>query len=397
LLRAPRFPPTFSNFILPARRLHRCENSLSLPDLRTLEAYQYALPGDRIAKTPAEPREAARLLVAHLDGRTEDRTIADFPSLVRASDVLVVNETRVVRARLRATREPGGGAAEILLLRPAQGEHFDFGARRWYALVKPGRRLPLGAQLYLADGARASVAAVHPDGVREVELDVPVLLEQYLERHGAMPLPPYVGDGDEARAQRYQTVFARVAGSVAAPTASLHFSTELLASIRVRGVVIAPIVLDVGLGTFRPIVSPRLDDHQMHAEYYTISQETAEIVNAARREGRRIIAAGTTVVRALEASAQADGIVHAGRAQTALFITPGFSFRAVDALLTNFHLPGSTLLVLVSAFAGYERAMSAYAHAVQAGYRFYSFGDAMFVERRKPPAPSEPKSQDPVL
>jgi S-adenosylmethionine:tRNA ribosyltransferase-isomerase len=376
--------------------LGRCEHPLTLPDLHTVAAYQYALPEDRIAKTPAEPREAARLLVSRVDGVIDDRTVADFPSLLRAGDVLVINETRVIRARLRATREPGGGAAELLLLRPAQGEDFDFAVRRWDALVRPGRRLPVGAQLRLEGGGGASVTAVHPDGVREVELDLPISLESYLERHGAMPLPPYVGEGDEARAARYQSVFARVAGSVAAPTASLHFSTEMLERIRACGVVIAPLVLDVGLGTFKPIDASRLDDHRMHAESYTISQETAQIVNDARREGRRIVAAGTTVVRALEAGAHMDGIVRAVRAQTSLFITPGFAFRIVDALLTNFHLPGSTLLVLVSTFAGYGRTMSAYAHAIENGYRFYSFGDAMFVERCKP-ARTEPESQDPVL
>jgi S-adenosylmethionine:tRNA ribosyltransferase-isomerase len=199
--------------------------------------------------------------------------------------------------------------------------------------------------------------------------------------YGAMPLPPYVGQGDEARAQRYQTVFARVPGSVAAPTASLHFSTELLEVIRARGVTIVPVVLDVGLGTFKPIASTRLDDHIMHAEHYAIQEHTARMINDARREGRRIVAAGTTVVRALEANAQEDGLVRATEAQTTLFIMPGFRFRVVDALLTNFHLPESTLLVLVSAFAGYERTLSAYRHAVDAQYRFYSFGDAMFIER----------------
>ena len=314
-------------------------------------------------------------------GQVEDRTFADFPALLREDDLLVINETRVIRARLHATREPGGGAAEILLVRPATGDHFDFSARRWQALVRPGRRLAIGAHLRLAAGGAAQVVAVHDDGLRELELKLPLPLESFLERYGEMPLPPYVGGGDEARAQRYQTIFARVAGSVAAPTASLHFSAASLEAIRARGITVAPIVLDVGLGTFKPIAASSIDAHVMHAEHYAISQETADAINEGKRHGRRIVAAGTTVVRALEASAREDGLVHPGRAQTAIFITPGFPFRVVDALLTNFHLPGSTLLVLVSAFAGYERTRALYRHAIEHGYRFYSFGDAMFVGR----------------
>ena len=275
--------------------------------------------------------------------------------------MLVVNETRVVRARLRGVREPGGGAAEILLLRPAGGGAFDLGARDWHALVRPGRRLRAGARVRFGDDATAEILGARPDGSRLVHFETRGSLAEILERHGEMPLPPYVGAGDEARARRYQTIFARVPGSVAAPTASLHFTPPIVAAIEARGVTI--------------------DEHAMHAERYDIPPGTAGAVNAAKREGRRVVAAGTTVLRALEASAQEHGgQVDAGAAETALFVTPGFRFRVVDALLTNFHLPASTLLVLVSAFGGYDRIVTAYHAAVEKRYRFFSFGDAMFLE-----------------
>jgi S-adenosylmethionine:tRNA ribosyltransferase-isomerase len=231
------------------------------------------------------------------------------------------------------------------------------------------------------DEGIARVVEVHGDGVREIELECTHSLETLLERHGEMPLPPYVGGGDEARAARYQTIFARVPGSVAAPTASLHFTQRVLERIRARGVVIAPVVLDIGLGTFRPIDAARIDEHAMHAETYEVPGETAAAIARAKAEGRRVIAAGTTAVRALEGSAALHGSVRAGSGETSLFITPGFGWRVVDGLLTNFHLPQSTLLVLVCAFAGYETVMSAYRTAVATGYRFYSFGDAMFALR----------------
>jgi S-adenosylmethionine:tRNA ribosyltransferase-isomerase len=225
------------------------------------------------------------------------------------------------------------------------------------------------------------------DGPRVVRFDDGVDVGALLESHGEVPLPPYVAPrgadsaAEDARAQRYQTVFARVPGSVAAPTASLHFTEAILDAIRARGVTIAPLVLDVGIGTFRPMSGTTVDEHVMHAERYAIPAETAAAVAAARRDGRRVVAAGTTVLRALEGAAQADGTVHAGESETALFVTPGFAFRVVDALLTNFHLPRSTLLVLVAAFAGYDRVRAAYRAAVEREYRFFSFGDAMFVER----------------
>jgi S-adenosylmethionine:tRNA ribosyltransferase-isomerase len=319
------------------------------------------------------------LLVLGAGGAPQHRSFADLPSLLRAGDVLVLNETRVVRARLAAEREHGG-SAEVLLLRPRDRAAFDPAARDWLALVRPGRKLRTGARLRFGD-VRATVVAVLPDGPRVVRFDDGVDVGALLEERGEVPLPPYVGSGDAARAARYQTVFARVPGSVAAPTASLHFTDELLAALRERGVVLAPLVLDVGIGTFRPMAGETIDEHVMHAERYAIPAETVAAIAAARREQRRVIAAGTTVLRALEGCALRDGELHAGEGETDLFVSPGFRFRIVDALLTNFHLPRSTLLVLVAAFAGYDRVRSSYRDAIEARYRFFSFGDAMFVER----------------
>ena len=312
----------------------------------------------------------------------EHRTFSDFPSLLRAGDVLAINETRVVRARLHGRRE-GGGDAELLLLRPRAYGAFDPAAREWLALARPGRKLRPGARLRFGE-AGATIVEVLADGPRVVRFDDDVDVGALLEAHGEMPLPPYVGPGDATRDERYQTVFARVPGSVAAPTASLHFTHDVLDAVRARGVIVAPLVLDVGIGTFRPMSGASIDEHVMHAERYAIPGETAAAIEAAKRDGRRVIAAGTTVLRALEGAALLHGgRLHAGEGETDLFVTPGFTFRIVDALLTNFHLPRSTLLVLVSAFAGYGRVRRAYQAAIERQYRFFSFGDAMFVERVK--------------
>lgn len=324
------------------------------------------------------------MLVLGSDGTVAHRYFGDFAGLLRNGDVLVVNETRVVRARLRALRE-GGGEAELLLLRPRAPGGFDPSAREWLALVRPGRKLRAGARLAIGH-VGATIVDVLPDGPRVVRFDDGIDVGALLERDGETPLPPYIapraGDANDARAQRYQTVFARVPGSVAAPTASLHFTGEVLTALRARGVTIAPLVLDVGIATFRPMHGAMIDEHVMHAERYVIPATTAEAIAVAQREGRRVVAAGTTVLRALEGAARNDGVVHSGEAETDLFVTPGFPFRVVDALLTNFHLPRSTLLVLVAAFAGYERVRQAYEAAIEREYRFFSFGDAMFVERR---------------
>jgi S-adenosylmethionine:tRNA ribosyltransferase-isomerase len=324
--------------------------------------------------------------VAGPGGAIAHRTFAEFPDLLRAGDVLVLNETRVVRARLHARRE-NGGAAELLLLRPRGGTAFDPSALEWLALVRPGRKLRAGTRLHIGD-AGVTVVEVLADGPRIVRFDAGVDVGALLERHGEIPLPPYVtprqaqDDVDHAaRAARYQTVFARVPGSVAAPTASLHFTEDVLAALRARDVAIVPLVLDVGIGTFRPMSGASIDEHVMHPERFAIPDATAAAVAEARRDGRRVIAAGTTVLRALEGAALRTGHVAAGEGETNLFVTPGFPFRVVDALLTNFHLPRSTLLVLVAAFGGYARVRSAYREAIAERYRFFSFGDAMFVER----------------
>lgn len=298
--------------------------------------------------------------------------------------MLVLNETRVIPARLRF-RRPGGGSGEVLLLRPADRDAFAFDARAWYALVRPAKRFPPGTDIAF-DGAVATVESVADDGRRVLRFAADVDLAALLERAGELPLPPYVGAGDADRVERYQTVFARVPGSVAAPTASLHFTPEVLAAIGARGVEIVRLTLDVGIGTFRPMRPGPVNTHVMHGERYAIPAETAAAIGRAKAEGRRVVAAGTTVVRALEGAAQAGGTVGPGAAETRLFITPGFPFRVVDALLTNFHLPQSTLLVLVTAFIGYDRMRAAYAAAIDRNYRFFSFGDAMFAERYEPKA-----------
>ena len=314
-------------------------------------------------------------------GAPRDAVFRDFPTLLRAGDLLVLNETRVIHARLRAQR-PAGGAAEVLLLRPADRDAFAFEAREWLALVRPAKRVPPGTRVTI-DGAVLTIVSLAGDGQRVVRFADDVDVAALLDRAGELPLPPYVGAGDAARAARYQTVFARVPGSVAAPTASLHFTPEVMAALAERGVEIVRLTLDVGIGTFRPMRDGPLAAHRMHGERFAIPPATAAAVMRAKADGRRVVAAGTTVVRALEGAAEGDGIVRPGARETTLFITPGFRFRIVDALLTNFHLPKSTLLVLVAAFAGYERTRVAYAAAVAREYRFFSFGDAMFAERAR--------------
>jgi S-adenosylmethionine:tRNA ribosyltransferase-isomerase len=344
-------------------------------------AYHFDLPDDLIAQTPAPKRDASRLMVLRLNG-VEHRVFADLPALLRPSDVLVLNRTRVIAARLRGVREPTGGAVEVLLLHPAESMRYDPEATRWTALVRPGRRLHAGAIIRFDANASAQVVAQGDEGVRELEFALDEPFERFLARAGRLPLPPYIHNESDEAQERYQTVFAHEPGSVAAPTASLHFTHELLRDIAARGVTIAELTLDVGLGTFRPMNSVRLDEHTMHAERYTIEPETVAAIQHARARGGRVVAAGTTVVRALEGNVAEHGLLSAGEDTTSLFIKPGFRFAIVDAMITNFHLPQSTLLVLVSAFAGRERVLSAYREAVAQRYRFFSFGDAMFIEGR---------------
>ncbi len=347
-------------------------------DPRSVAAYDYELPDELIARQPARERDASRLLDAS-HGAFDDRRFAELPELLDAGDVLVVNETQVVRARLRA-RLPDDAAVEVLLLRPQLQARFDPAASDWLVLARPGRKLQIGTRIRFDDVATATVTEVLADGPRVIRFDPGTDVAQLMAEHGELPLPPYVGEGDDARAARYQTIFARVPGSIAAPTASLHFTDDVFARLRARGVVVVPLVLDVGIGTFRPLQSATLDEHVMHAERYEIPAATAAAVRDAQRDGRRIVAAGTTVMRALEAAAAA-GPIAAGEAETSLFITPGFPFRVVDLLLTNFHLPRSTLLVLVSAFAGHAFIRDLYATAIARRYRFFSFGDAMLLPR----------------
>lgn len=337
--------------------------------------FDYDLPPASIAQEPA-PRGESRLLVLDRQGSDRYARVRDLPRLLRPGDLLVLNDTRVIPARLHG-RSAGGGKMEILLLE-------RLADREWEALVKPGRRARTGSLIQIEEGLAAEVVDKREDGPsHRYRLRFSEPIEPHLDRLGHIPLPPYIHrpDTPEDR-ERYQTVFARRPGAVAAPTAGLHFTAELLREIEAAGVETARVTLHVGLGTFKPVAAERVEEHRMESERYEIGEEAADAVRRARTAGRRIVAVGTTVVRTLESAAKAgDGEVRAGSGATELFITPGFRFQAVDALLTNFHLPCSTLLMLVSALAGRERVLAAYAEAVREGYRFYSYGDAMLAER----------------
>lgn len=343
-------------------------------------AYSFDLPEELIAQHPAPVRDASRLMVVDGD-RLEHRIFRDLPAIMRSGDLLVLNETRVIAARISGTRAGTGGSVEILLLHPADASRYDPNATLWSALVRPAKRLKRDTVIEFADAGTARVVEEHDEGIRTLRFDIEIPFESFLERMGRLPLPPYIrNDSDEAQ-RRYQTVFAREPGSVAAPTASLHFTPELLRQLSERGVETARLTLDVGLGTFRPMKGDSLDEHTMHAETYSIPNATVEAIERAQRQGRRVVAAGTTVMRALEGNVRAHGRLVAGEGSTSIFIRPGFTFRVVDAMITNFHLPHSTLLVLVSAFAGRERILHAYREAVTHSYRFFSFGDAMFLTK----------------
>ncbi len=290
----------------------------------------------------------------------------------------------MIPARLFGTRQPGGGRVEIMLLRPTATSRYDPNASSWLSLVKPARKMHTGTIVSFAEFGSAHVASQREDGIREIAFDLTLPFEDFLARAGTMPLPPYIHHVSQEEKMNYQTVFAQIPGSVAAPTASLHFTPQLLESIQARGVQVAKIVLNVGLGTFQPIATQTFDDHKMHAEYYSISAVAVNMVNRAKEEGRRVIAAGTTVVRALEGCMARYGELRAVDDETDIFIAPGHRFAVVDALLTNFHLPKSTLLVLVSAFAGRHTVRSAYEEAISQNYRFFSFGDAMFITQPSP-------------
>jgi S-adenosylmethionine:tRNA ribosyltransferase-isomerase len=347
------------------------------PRLRTAD-FTYDLPPELIAQTPPPERGASRLLIVRRDVQAPDpgaplidATFNALPSLIPLGDVLVVNTTKVRHARLLGTR-PSGAPAEVLLIHPSAGD-------TWIALGKPGSALLPGKRITLGADVGVETVAVLPDGHRQVRF-VGATAEEAIARFGHLPLPPYIDRAPTAADEaRYQTIYADVEGSVAAPTAGLHFTPTIVDALRAKGVIVASLDLQVGPGTFKPVEADDPAGHVMHPEQFEIPSTLATVIAAARERGSHIWAVGTTVVRALESVGRADGTVPATRGETTLMITPGYTFRVVNRLLTNFHLPRSTLLMLVSAFAGYERTMTAYTHAVEQRYRFYSYGDAMLV------------------
>ncbi len=341
-----------------------------------VDEFDYFLPEELIAQTPLERRDASRLMVLdRATGAIEHRHFADLTAYLKPGDVLVQNDTRVIAARLWAER-PTGGKVEILLLNPAGGVE---GPNTWECLARPGRRAPVGMRLLFGGGRMSGrVIAKTNFGGRTISFDAPEGFDVVVDAIGQMPVPHYIKQG-LADPERYQTVYAAERGSAAAPTAGLHFTPELLRDIELMGVRIVRITLHVGLGTFRPVKTENIEDHEMHAETYHVSREAADAINSARAAGGRVVAVGTTTVRTLESSSASDGAVLPGSGSTSIFITPGYRFKATDAMVTNFHLPKSTLIMMVSAFAGRERVLEAYREAVAGRYRFFSFGDAMLI------------------
>lgn len=336
--------------------------------------FDYVLPEELIAQTPMEPRDHSRLMVVHRGtGAIEHKHFYDLPQYLRPGDALVINETKVIPARLLGVKEDTGVPVEVLLLRREN-------ATDWEALVRPGRRLKPGATCVFGDGLlRCTVLEnVAETGGRLVRFQYEGVFEELLDRLGEMPLPPYIHEKLQDQS-RYQTVYAKAEGSAAAPTAGLHFTPALLEQVRAMGVTVVPVLLHVGLGTFRPVKEEDVDKHVMHSEYYQVTREAADTLNRIRQAGGRLICVGTTSVRTIETVADDGGIIHPGAGETAIFIKPGVKVKAVDALITNFHLPQSTLLMLVSTFLGREQALAAYELAVKEKYRFFSFGDAMFI------------------
>lgn len=335
--------------------------------------FNYELPERLIAQTPLERRDSSRLM--HLDkqsGTVEHRNFYNIKDYLRPGDCLVLNDSRVLPARLIGSR-PSGGSVELVLLR-------DLGVGRWECLSRPGRKTKPGQRIIFGDGElTANVESVIEGGNRIVKFNYEGVFLEVLERLGKMPLPPYIKE-ELQDAERYQTVYSRELGSAAAPTAGLHFTKELLSEIEAMGVKICYVTLHVGLGTFRPVKEDRIEDHDMHSEFCMVSEETASVISETKRAGGRVIAVGTTSCRTLESFAKEDGTIDATAAWTNIFIYPGYKFKCIDALITNFHLPESTLIMLVSALAGRENVLNAYKIAVDEEYRFFSFGDAMFIE-----------------
>ncbi|MBQ8834622.1 MAG: tRNA preQ1(34) S-adenosylmethionine ribosyltransferase-isomerase QueA [Oscillospiraceae bacterium] len=339
--------------------------------MKTKDFY-YDLPEELIAQTPLEKRDTSRLMVLNREtGEVTHKHFYDILDYLRPGDCLVMNDSRVLPARLLGNR-PTGGAVEVLLLR-------DLGNKRWECLCKPGRKMQVGNEVIFGSGElSATVVEVKEDGNRVVEFQYEGIFLEVLERLGKMPLPPYI-KAELQDQERYQTVYSREVGSAAAPTAGLHFTNELLDKIRAKGVKTAFVTLHVGLGTFRPVKAEDVLEHHMHSELCMMSGETAAILNETKAAGGRVICVGTTSCRTLESLVNEDGTFEARSKWTEIFIYPGYTFKAMDALITNFHLPESTLVMLVSAFAGREHVLAAYEQAVKERYRFFSFGDAMFI------------------
>lgn len=337
----------------------------------TKKDFYYDLPESLIAQTPAEPRDSSRLLVYDraLDSVKHEvfKNVIDY---LHEGDVLVVNNTKVLPARLYAHTE-NGGAVEVLLLK-----RYDINT--WEVLVKPGKKCLKGKKLIVSDELSLIVKDITPSGERIVDFSYKGVFEEILEKLGSMPLPPYIKEKLKDK-NRYQTVYAKFDGSAAAPTAGLHFTPELLERIKEKGVQVAEVLLHVGLGTFRPVKEEIITDHKMHSEYYEVNEKAAEIINSAKRDGRRVIAVGTTSVRTLESAADENGFIKPKKGNTEIFIFPPYKFKCVDALITNFHLPESTLIMLVAALTGREKILELYRTAVGEKYRFFSFGDAMMI------------------
>ncbi|MBR5382459.1 MAG: tRNA preQ1(34) S-adenosylmethionine ribosyltransferase-isomerase QueA [Clostridia bacterium] len=340
--------------------------------MKTSDFY-YDLPEELIAQTPVEPRDSSRMMICNRNnGKREDRIFRDITEYLRAGDVMVINETRVIPARLLGVKETTGVPTEVLLLR-----RIDLDT--WETLVRPGRRLHQGDFVSFGDGMlRCEILDTTDAGGRIVRFIYDGTFEALFDQLGEMPLPPYIHEKLQDP-QRYQTVYARLDGSAAAPTAGLHFTPELMEKVRQKGIDIVPVLLHVGLGTFRPVKEEDVDKHLMHSEYYEVSAEAVQKINSAREKGGRLLCIGTTSMRTIETVADENGIIHPGSGMTSIFIKPGVKIKAVDMLLTNFHLPQSTLLMLVSAVMGRENALEAYADAVNKKYRFFSFGDCMLI------------------
>ena len=354
--------------------------------MKTSDFY-FDLPEELIAQTPLEKRDTSRLLVLDREsGQTAHMHFFDLPKLLRPGDCLVLNDSRVLPARLLGHRIPSGGAAEVLLL-------VDRGEKVWECLVRPGRKVRTGTRLSFGDGLlTAEVVEVLDNGNRLIRFEYEGIFLELLEQLGKMPLPPYIKE-ELNDPERYQTVYSKEVGSAAAPTAGLHFTKELLHEIESMGVRICYVTLHVGLGTFRPVKEDDILDHEMHSEYCMISAETAETINRTKREGGRVICVGTTSCRTIESWAAPDGTMQESAGWTNIFIYPGYRFKVLDCLITNFHLPESTLVMLVSALAGREHILNAYREAVEQRYRFFSFGDAMFITDQMPALEeTQPKS-----